>query len=248
MASASNMARNLNNAQNNTIAGLAGRLKTELALKLGLVVILYPLVFVPYFFLQRHHFFPATTMSFGLFDRLIPFSDQAVWPYFSIYLLLPIGPFFMGRRNQLLRYAAGIVLMSLIADLIFLCWPTFCPRPAMYRRQCCLSTTDSRGQFFQCLSVVARGFCGLFGVVRRTGFARTRESSRLAIGDLVWALLILYATLATRQHVLVDVIAGSVLGAAAYAAVFTPGISIFKSKTSLQAVALDLNQTPSNIK
>ena len=242
------MARNLNNAQNNTIAGLAGRLKTELALKLGLVVILYPLVFVPYFFLQRHHFFPASTMSLGLFDRLIPFSDQAVWPYFSIYLLLPIGPFFMGRRNHLLRYAAGIVLMSFIADLIFLCLPTFCLRPAItgvnavYRL---LIAVDSSFNAFPSLHAAFAVYSALCAglVLRELGSHRLWRS-----GIWIWALLILYATLGTRQHVLVDIIAGSALGAAAYAAVFTPGISIFKSKTSLQAVALDLNKTQANIK
>ena len=242
------MARILNNAQNNTIAGLADRIKTELALKLGLLVILYPLVFLPYFFLQRHHFFPATTMSFGWFDRLIPFSDQAVWPYFSIYLLLPVGPFFMDRRYQLLRYAAGVVLLSLIADLIFLCWPTSCPRPHVAGVNTVyglLIAADSSFNAFPSLHAAFAVYSALCAglVLRELGSHRVWR-----LGIWFWAFLILYATLATRQHVVVDVIAGSVIGAAAYAAVLAPRISIFKSQMPLQAVGLDLNQPPSNIK
>ena len=242
------MARILNNAQNNTIAGLADRIKTELALKLGLLVILYPLVFLPYFFLQRHHFFPATTMSFGWFDRLIPFSDQAVWPYFSIYLLLPVGPLFMDRRYQLLRYAAGVALLSLIADLIFLCWPTACPRPHVAGVNTVyglLIAVDSSFNAFPSLHAAFAVYSALCAglVLRELGSHRVWR-----LGIWFWAFLILYATLATRQHVVVDVIAGSAIGAAAYTTVLAPRISIFKSQMPLQAVALDLNQPPSNIK
>ena len=242
------MARILNNAPNNTIAGLADRIKTELALKLGLLVILYPLVFLPYFFLQRHHFFPASTMSSGWFDRLIPFSDQAVWPYFSIYLLLPVGPFFMDRRYQLLRYAAGVALLSLIADLIFLCWPTACPRPHVAGVNTVyglLIAVDSSFNAFPSLHAAFAVYSALCAglVLREFGSHRVWR-----LGIWLWAFLILYATLATRQHVVVDVIAGSAIGAAAYTTVLAPRISIFKSQMPLQAVALDLNQPPSNIK
>ena len=242
------MARILNNAQNNTIAGLADRIKTELALKLGLLVILYPLVFLPYFFLQRHHFFPATTMSFGWFDRLIPFSDQAVWPYFSIYLLLPVGPLFMDRRYQLLRYAAGVALLSLIADLIFLCWPTACPRPHVAGVNTVyglLIAVDSSFNAFPSLHAAFAVYSALCAglVLREFGSHRVWR-----LGIWLWAFLILYATLATRQHVVVDVIAGSAIGAAAYTTVLAPRISIFISQMQLLAVALDLNQPTSNIK
>jgi membrane-associated phospholipid phosphatase len=242
------MARILNNAPNNTIAGLADRIKTELALKLGLLVILYPLVFLPYFFLQRHHFFPATTISSGWFDRLIPFSDQAVWPYFSIYLLLPVGPLFMDRRYQLLHYAAGVALLSLIADLIFLCWPTACPRPHVAGVNTVyglLIAVDSSFNAFPSLHAAFAVYSALCAglVLRELGSHRVWR-----LGIWFWAFLILYATLATRQHVVVDVIAGSVIGAAAYATVLAPRISIFKNQMPLQAVAIDLNQPPSNIK
>jgi len=67
-------------------------------------------------------------MTPGNIDRLIPFSDGAVWIYLSIYLLMPIGPFLMQTNKDILRYAKGVLLIGFIADLVFLFWPTVCPR------------------------------------------------------------------------------------------------------------------------
>src|SRR5438270_730690 len=71
---------------NKTITGPAMivRLKTELALKLVLLVALNLWVYVPYLFLQRHQFFPATMMRPGVLDQWIPFLPQTVWIYLSI--------------------------------------------------------------------------------------------------------------------------------------------------------------------
>jgi membrane-associated phospholipid phosphatase len=238
---------NLNNARNEIIGTLIGRLKSELALKLILLVTLYPWVYLPYIFLQRHHFFPATEMSSSFFDRLIPFSDSAVWPYLSIYLLMPVGPFLMVHRNQILRYAAGTVFISFFADIIFLFWPTSCPRPAISGANAAyqaLTAIDNSFHAFPSLHAAFAVYSALCaGLVLRE--LRSHVLWRFEIW--LWALMILYATLSAKQHVLVDIIAGSVLGLGAYAAVFRQRISIFKSKPSLQPVALNLNKPQSNI-
>jgi len=57
-----------------------------------------------------------------------------------------------------------------------------------------------------------------------------------------WAFSILYATLATKQHVIADIISGSALGFGIYACVFKEWISIFKRKPLLQPVAINLTK------
>ena len=237
----------MNNPKTITSFSIVSRLQSELALKLILLVALNLWVYVPYLFLQRHHFFPARNMSSSFFDRMIPFSDQAVWLYLSIYLLMPVGPFLMNSRKQIFRYAIGIILISLLANAIFLFWPTSCPRPgvqgtnAAYRE---LTTIDNSFHAFPSLHAAFAVYSALCGglVLREIG---SRNFWRISLW--FWAFLILYATLATKQHVIADIIAGSVLGLGIYACVFKEWISIFKRKLSLQPVAINLTKPRSTI-
>jgi membrane-associated phospholipid phosphatase len=226
----------LNDERNPPIATLVGRLKSELVLKLIFLVTLLALVYAPYFFLQRHHFFATNDVPVSFFDRLIPFSDQAVWPYLSIYLLMPVGPFLMKHRDQIFGYVTGAVLISLVADIIFLFWPTTCPRsPAASTNMAYLALTavDNSFHAFPSLHAAFAVYSALCAglVFRELGVGR-----RWRFGIWVWTFWILYATLATKQHVLMDILAGSTLGFMAYAAVFGHKISIFKDKRSLQPI------------
>ncbi len=209
MASGSNHPPSLNNNKNQTARSVVGSLQSELALKLILLVVLNLWVYLPYQFLQRHHFFPTMIMAPGVFDRMIPFSDQAVWLYLSIYLLMPIGPFLMDNRPQILRYAAGIMMISFLADAVFLFWPTSCPRPdltgtnAIYRTLVLIDNPFHACPSLHAAFALYSACCG--GLVMRA----LRFHWRWRVGIWLWALLILFATLATKQHVFTDIVAGS---------------------------------------
>jgi membrane-associated phospholipid phosphatase len=210
----------LNNAKNNPAHSVAGRLRSELRLKLILLVVLNLWVYLPYQFLQRHHFFPVTNMSASFLDRMIPFSDQAVWLYLSIYLLMPIGPFLMDNRHQILRYAAGIVIVGFVADAIFLFWPTACPRPdltgtnAIYRALVSIDNPFHACPSLHAAFAIYSACCG--GLV----FCELRVRWLWRTGLWLWALIILFATLATKQHVVADIVTGSALAYGAYRCVF----------------------------
>lgn len=217
-----------------------------MVLKLVLMVVLNLLVYVPYLLLQRHHFFPAKNMPPTFFDRMIPFSDQAVWLYLSIFLLMPVGPFLMNNRNQIFRYAVGIFLISLCANIIFIFWPTSCPRPDVqgtipaYQM---LTTIDNPFHAFPSLHAAFAVYSALCGalVLRELNVSRLW---RIILG--LWVFMILYATLATKQHVLVDIIAGSTLGFGGYICAFKEWNSISKGKPLLQSAAIELNNPRSN--
>ena len=249
MVSASNKNNllNLNNTKTITSFTIVSRLRTESALKLILLVVLNVWVYVPYLFLQRHHFFPATNMTSSFFDRRISFSDKAVWLYLSIYLLMPVGPFLMNSRKQIFRYAIGIVLISLFANIIFLFWPTSFPRPNFGGTNIAyqtLTAIDNSFHAFPSLHAAFAVYSALCGglILREIG---SRSFWRISLW--FWAFLILYATLATKQHVVADIIAGGALGFGIYACVFKEWISIFNRKPSLQPVAINLTKPRSTI-
>ena len=207
------------------------------------MLVLNLLVYVPYYLLQRHPVFQPTVMPLSFCDRLIPFVDKAVWIYLSIYLLMPIGPYLMIRRREILRYAMGVVLIGAIADLIFFFWPTVCPRPATggataaYRL---LTVIDTPFHAFPSLHAAFAVYSALCAtrILRELG---ARTIWRRAIW--FWAFCILIATLLTKQHVIVDLAAGAALGFAVHFCVFHRRCAGSKVKISYPTVTAKTTQS-----
>ena len=199
---------------------IATRLSALWWLKLVLLLLLNLIVFAPYHFFQHHQFFPTTVVQPSFIDRLLPFLDWSVVAYLSIYLLMPIGPFLMKRREEIVCYSIGVVSLGIVADLVFLFWPTVCARPdapganPIYRA---LVQFDRPYHAFPSLHAAFAIYSALCGM-RVFGEMGIRNLVRAVFS--IWALVILIATLTTRQHVFIDIVAGSFLGFAAYFAVF----------------------------
>ncbi|MGH7952724.1 MAG: phosphatase PAP2 family protein, partial [Limisphaerales bacterium] len=66
------------------------------------------------------------------------------------------------------------------------------------------------------------------------------------VGLWLWAFLILLATLTTKQHVVSDIIAGTMLGFGIFNCVFSEWKFILKRKSSLQPVTTNLTQSNTN--
>jgi membrane-associated phospholipid phosphatase len=210
----------MNNPQSFSLAALTVRLKAEWKLKFVLLVALNLWVYAPYYFLQRHHLFQPIVMPLSRWDRLTPFYEQAVWIYLSLDLLMPIGPFLMNQRRQIFQYAFGIALIGVLADLVFIFWPTSCPRPEpggtspLYRL---VIQMDYPFHAFPSLHAAFAVYSVLCAapILREIGIG--------APGQVVmwfWALLILAATLLTKQHVIVDLLGGAFLGLGVHFFVF----------------------------
>jgi membrane-associated phospholipid phosphatase len=201
-----------------------------MALKIGLIIVLNLWIYGPYLFLQSYHFFPARLMAPGFLDRLIPFCPETVWVYLSIYLLMPIGPALMRERKPILYYGAGVIGIGFVADLFFLFWPTLCARPLsldssmVYQM---LIIVDKPFHAFPSLHAAFAIYSASCGALVLKGLG-THLVWRL--GLWLWAFLILVATLTTKQHVLVDIIAGGILGIGAFASVFGKGFTFSRQE------------------
>lgn len=191
---------------------LTRRLRAEWRLKLGLTLALNVWCWLPYQWLQRHHYFPARELAGHALDHWIPFLPHTVWLYLSIYVFLPLPPLLLGERRQLLRYGAGFAAFSLAGCLAFLFWPTTCPRPSvadaplLYRA---LTQLDNPFHAFPSLHAASALY---------TAACAERVRRELAggwpwrVGSWLWTALILVATLTTKQHLTSDIIAGGALG------------------------------------
>jgi membrane-associated phospholipid phosphatase len=193
----------------------AGASSGRWGLKLLLLLTVPQLTTEAYLQVQRHIVFPVRSMPLTWLDRAIPFQPQWVWIYLSLYVMAPIGPLFTRSRDTLLRYAAGVLLYSALAFVHFFLFPMTGPRPAiprgdwLYER---LIRYDGNYNANPSLHAAAGVFAVLFAGYALREVLRPR-ARMMALGVLwIWYTLILYSTIATRQHYALDLVCGMFLG------------------------------------
>lgn len=180
-----------------------------------LAVLLTAWVTVPYYLIQRWPLMPVSCMEVGILDRAVPFREGMVWPYLSLYLLLPLAPLGLTTRHQMRRFATDLAVITLISHLVFALWPTRVARPEevasdpAYRL---VIAADNSLNACPSLHASLAVYSALWCHRLLHGWAR-----RLRPALWAWTFAILYATLAVRQHVVTDLLAGTALAAAAYA-------------------------------
>lgn len=193
---------------------LLGRLRSNFGLKVLLLLTLPVLVTVGYLAVQRGIIFPEHKIPLTWFDRIIPFQPRWIWAYLSLYLLNPIGPLFTRSRQDLLRYARGILFLFACGFVCFVFFPVAGPRPLsadsywLYLR---LIEIDRPYNSFPSLHAGCAVYAVLFaGYASADTTRRILRACLLSLG-WIWVALILYSTVATRQHFFLDLPPGILL-------------------------------------
>ncbi len=170
--------------------------------------------FIVYFQLLHHPLFPVTTMPLTALDRLIGFRPEALPLYLSLWFYVCLAPALVINRRELISYGLAAVALSVIGLGIFLFWPTIVPRPevdwSLHPSFMFLKSVDASGNACPSLHVAFAVFTAVwFGrILRQMGAGRL-----VHVLNWVWCVGILYSTVATNQHVALDVLAGAALGA-----------------------------------
>ena len=175
--------------------------------------------FPAYFWVLHHPFFPVTLMPLTVFDRLIDFEPAALPLYGSLWVYAALGPALMKNLRELAAYGLATLVISVAGMSIFMLWPTAVPMFAIdwtrYPSILFLKNVDLASNACPSLHVAFAVFTAIW-LERQLRELRVPIPLRLVNG--VWCLGILYSTIATRQHVMLDVSAGAVLGAVVAAA------------------------------
>lgn len=170
--------------------------------------------FVAYFWVLNHPAYPVTAMPPTALDAAIPFQPLALAPYASLWLYVSLAPGLLATRRALAGYAAAATALAVSGLTIFYFWPTAAPAveldlaatPAL----AFLKQVDATGNACPSLHVAF----AIFTALRlRASLAELGASRRWHAGNALWAALITYSTLATKQHVAIDAFAGAALGA-----------------------------------
>jgi membrane-associated phospholipid phosphatase len=177
-------------------------------------IVSMPLFFVVYFWLLKHPVFPVTTIPRTAIDRLIGFCPETLPLYVSLWVYVALPPMFLKNRRDLGFYGLAVIGLSVIGFGIFLFWPTALPKFDMDWSQhptfAFLKTVDASGNACPSLHVAFAVFTAIWleHLLREMGAGRLVRAL-----NWLWCLGILYSTIAIRQHVALDVLAGAALGA-----------------------------------
>ncbi len=194
---------------------LATRLRAHWRLKTAGIVVCISAFMCVYFILLNHPRYPVTEMPLLPLDHWVGFVPWAVVPYASLWIYIGIAPSLLRLKDEMPRYVAGAAALAVIGCGAFYFWPTRVPDFALdwtrWPAVNLLKATDAAGNACPSLHV---GFSvltaiWLHGLLRREGAPRWLHG--LNVG---WCLLIAWSTMATRQHVALDVGAGALLGSA----------------------------------
>ncbi|ABE45215.1 phosphatase PAP2 family protein [Polaromonas sp. JS666] len=171
------------------------------------------LFFVAYFYLLKNPAHTTTVMPVIGLDHLISFEPLALPLYLSLWVYVSLLPAFFSSRRELCRYGAAMALMCLAGLAIFYFWPTAAPQPnidwSQYPDVGLLKSLDASGNACPSLHVATAFFSGfwLHHLMRQF-----RAPLWIHLVNWTWCVGIIYSTLAVRQHVVVDVAGGLVLG------------------------------------
>lgn len=172
------------------------------------------LFFAAYFYVLKEPAFTAMVMPVTYLDRLIGFQPWALSVYVSLWVYVSLPPALLATRRELFGYGVAIGATCVVGLIIFYIWPTTVP-PAdidwtQYPDVAFLKNIDAAGNANPSLHVATALFSGVWLHRLMRDFV---APSWLLSANWLWCLGIVYSTLATRQHVVVDVIAGLLLGA-----------------------------------
>lgn len=173
------------------------------------------LFFIGYFHILRHPAYPVFEMPRTSLDALVPFQPEALLFYASLWLYVGIAPGLLLRMRELVVYGLWAAALCVCGLLIFYFWPTAVPAldvdVSAHRGFAALQGVDAAGNACPSLHVATALFTAIW-IDRLIRIMRAPGAWRWV--NAIWVLAIAWSTVAVRQHVVLDALAGAVLGMA----------------------------------
>lgn len=205
------------------VAELLVRLRHLWWLKAGATSLFMGAFFTVYLHLLHQPLFPVATMPLTRVDRMVVFQPWALVSYVSLWIYVSLPPALAPDRARLLSYGWQIGGLCLAGMLFFVFWPTAVPPAdvdwALYPGYAFLKGIDAGGNACPSLHVATALYSAIWLDQDLRGIEAGR---RWRLGNWLWCGLIVFSTLATKQHVMLDVAGGAAL--ALLAAALSPGL------------------------
>lgn len=192
---------------------IALRLRRHAVLKMVGISTGMALFFAGYFHLLRYPPHTVMLMPQTALDSWIPFQPAALWAYLSLWVYVSLAPGLQWSLHDLLRCGRWIGALCLTGLVCFYVWPTaVTPRSFDAAGQVgfsMLQGVDAAGNACPSMHVAAALFSMLW---IDHALRAVRAPAWVRVSNGVWLAAIVYSTLAIKQHVVLDVLAGAGLG------------------------------------
>ena len=192
------------------------RMRNRWYVKMAGTALIMTAFFIVYFWLLNHARLPVTVVPRIFVDRMIAFHPGALPLYISLWLYVPLAPSLLQLPRNMKIYTVAVLLLSVVGFAIFIIWPTSVPKPEASLADASsiayLKAVDASGNAFPSLHVAFAVFTAmLFELL----LGEMRSGLLIRGFNWLWCLGIIYSTIAIRQHVALDALAGIILGSIA---------------------------------
>jgi len=195
---------------------LARRAREMMLLKAFGTTLFMVLFFIAYLHLLHDPVFAVTIMPLTPVDHWIGFEPGALFAYVTLWVYVSLPPALMPDRRTLVGYGVAVGALCVVGLLAFLFWPTAVPTPRVdwgsYPGFSMLKGVDGTGNACPSLHVATAVFSAIW--LQRL-LRDIRSPQALLLFNAFWCAAIVYSTMATKQHVFIDVLAGTALGVVA---------------------------------
>lgn len=172
------------------------------------------LFFWGYFAVLRNPLTPPFVMPQTWLDAWIGFTPSALPAYVSLWVYVSLAPALMGSLRALLQFGVWIGWLCLFCLMVFWLFPTSMPPSAIdwaaYPDYALIKGIDAAGNAFPSLHVASAVFSAIW--LNRL-FGQLGTPKILPWLSALHCSLIIWSTIATRQHVALDAIGGVAVGA-----------------------------------
>jgi membrane-associated phospholipid phosphatase len=204
------------------------RIKSHLFFKISGITLFMTVFFAGYIYLLKNPVFPVTIMPLTVLDEAVGFKPGTLFLYVSLWMYVSIPPVLQATRRELIYYGLAVGSLCVVGLACFLFWPTAVPVANVDWEQSLgfsiLKGVDAAGNACPSLHVATAVFSAVW--LNRQLF-EVNAPRVVRVINWIWCMGIAYSTLATKQHVAIDMIAGVILG------MFAANLSLMQ--TSLMA-------------
>ena len=210
------------------------RIKRHFFLKTFGITFFMSAFFTGYIYLLKNPVFPVTIMPLTMLDFAIGFKPGTLFLYASLWLYVSLPPALQPTRRELIYYGVAVGSLCVVGLVCFLFWPTAVPAANVDWEQSLgfsiLKGVDAVGNACPSLHVATAVFSAVWLNRQLLEMGAPRA---VRIFNWMWCAGIAYSTLATKQHVAVDMFAGAILG------MFAANLSLMQSPLSSSRIPAD---------
>lgn len=166
-----------------------------------------------YFYVLRNPSREPWVMPLTWLDQWVPFTPAAFPVYALLWVYVSLPPAMVGNLQGLLRFGLWMAAMCALGLVVFWVFPTRVPDFAIDWTQhpslAFLKDVDSTGNACPSLHVATAVFAAYW---MHHLLKAMRAPAAWSVASNLFCVAIAWSTLATLQHVVLDVVAGAVLG------------------------------------